>query len=153
MPDRGASIPIHVPLRGMVRANIMLPQLLSRWHPDDSQDERVDDTFNWGTDEIGPPRRKASRGSAFLEEPPAQPGADADAEELVDTPLERSAQQAEPGEASDGSVVVFYRVEDGETLPAIARRFGARTSRIAADNHLDAGARLQKGMLLMVRAR
>lgn len=68
--------------------------------------------------------------------------------------------RGEPGEAADRdsegdaaapdseAVLLFYRVDDGETVPSIARRFGIKTSRIVADNRLDPVAKLQKGMLL-----
>ena len=54
-----------------------------------------------------------------------------------------------PAQAAEGeTVLLFYRVDDGETLGAIGRRFGIKTARIVADNRLDPQAKLQKGMLL-----
>lgn len=45
-------------------------------------------------------------------------------------------------------MLLFYRVDDGESLAGIARRFGIRSARVVSDNRLDPGAKLQKGMLL-----
>src|SRR5262249_29983629 len=60
-----------------------------------------------------------------------------------------SPESDEPSDAP--TVVVFYRVDEGESLRTIATRFGIRQSRIVADNHLDPEAKLQKGMLLKLR--
>jgi membrane-bound lytic murein transglycosylase D len=150
VPDRGRGVALHVPSRGLARANTMLPRLLARWHPGSS--DRVDDSFDWGSDELLPapaPGPRRTPRTSLLDDPLAAP-----------TPP-RSLAETEGGEAVDrgpdsegdesGRVVVFYRVDEGETLAAIAQRFDTRPSRIIADNHLDPSARLQKGMLLKLR--
>lgn len=147
VPDRMSPLAVHLPAGGLARANVMLPRLLSRFHPDES-DERVGDAFDWGTDELAPARRKAASGAALWNDPLA--ASQAVAEGGADDP---ASGDADADDRSDRSpVVVFYRVDDGETLAAIARRFGVRSSRIVDDNHLDPVAKLQKGMLLRISA-
>ncbi|HEY8090581.1 MAG TPA: transglycosylase SLT domain-containing protein [Polyangiaceae bacterium] len=147
VPDRGTTLAVHVPSRGVARANTMLPRLLARWHPG-ADEERVDDGFDWGSEELLPaPVRRAPRTSALWDQPYARPSPprapfDADAPEAA----EREPGDADPPDAE--TVVVFYRVDDGESLGGIARRFGIRASRVVADNRLDPAAKLQKGMLL-----
>ena len=144
VPDRLTPLSIHLPSRGLARASTMLPRLLSRWRPQES-DERVDDGFDWGTDELAPVRRRTAPSGPW-NDPLAASGRDA---------ANESEPSDDPG-ADDppagAPVVVFYRVDDGETLAMIARRFGVRASRIIADNHLDPVAKLQKGMLLRISA-
>jgi membrane-bound lytic murein transglycosylase D len=63
---------------------------------------------------------------------------------------------ATPGEArpviSRGSEKrAFYRVHEGDTLPALARQYGLPVETIASDNALDATSSLQPGMILAIR--
>jgi membrane-bound lytic murein transglycosylase D len=146
VPDRGTPITLRVPSRGVARANTMLSRLLAHLHP--GADERVDDGFDWGAEELLPtPSRRAPR-TSFWDDPmggsaPSRAPIDVQAPAV----LERDA--ADEGSAAEGeTAVVFYRVDEGETLPGIARRFGIRASRVVADNRLDPAAKLQKGMLL-----
>ena len=150
VPDRGGSLTLHVPPRGVARANTMLPRLLTHWHPGDAED-RVDEGFDWGSEELrttanaGRPPRALSlwddpMGVGSPRRPPPAGGDLADADDAGDTPAAAAAE----GE----TVLLFYRVDDGESLGAIARRFGIKTTRIVADNRLDPQAKLQKGMLL-----
>jgi len=121
IPDRGIEFDLHVPARGIARARTMLPRLLAG---DAEETEGVGDAFDWGSDEL-PPRRRA----------PA-PTLDAD-------------RDAHPvGAPAVDTFVVLYRVDEGETLSAIARRFGVSESRIIADNHLDPEAQLPTGRVL-----
>jgi membrane-bound lytic murein transglycosylase D len=144
VPDRGSAIEVHVPARGLARANAMLPRLLARAHGHPGEAElRVDDRFDWGTDELLPAPAR----------PPRAPLSEDDAD---DQEALRARAEAEPrpgdgtpgGDAVASTVLVFYRVDEGESLGAIAAHFGVRKARIVADNHLDPSARLQKGMLL-----
>jgi membrane-bound lytic murein transglycosylase D len=146
VPDRGSqTMTLHVPSRGVARANTMLPRLLQHWHP--GADEREGDGFDWGSDELGAPApRRVPRMSSIWNDPFATPST---ARPPVDA-QETEAAEREPGaDPTDGeTALVFYRVDDGETLPGIARRFGIRAARVVADNRLDPVAKLQKGMLL-----
>jgi membrane-bound lytic murein transglycosylase D len=146
VPDRGASVALHVPSRGVARANTMLPRLLAHWHPGGSED-RVEEGFDWGSEELAPPAPRRLPRAALWDDPLAAP-----------LPS-RMPLRADPGEVADRdegesavpdaeTVLLFYRVDEGETLPSIARRFGIKTSRVVADNRLDPVAKLQKGMLL-----
>jgi membrane-bound lytic murein transglycosylase D len=149
VPERGATgISLHVPSRGLARANTMLPRLLAHFHPGSAEDS-VDDRFDWGTEELLPttPRRSPRPSSMWNDpvtgpEPGRAPPLEMEAPETAD----RAAEEGTPAEAE--TAVIFYRVDDGETLPAIARRFGIKTARVVADNRLDPAAKLQKGMLL-----
>jgi hypothetical protein len=126
------------------RANTMLPRLLSHWHP--GAEERPDDGFDWGADD-GESRmpRRAARTSLWNDPLAASPAARAPLE--IEDP--ETADRPAAGEPAEGeTVVVFYRVDAGETLPGIARRFAIRSARVVADNRLDPAAKLQKGMLL-----
>jgi membrane-bound lytic murein transglycosylase D len=156
VPDRGSGLLLRVPPRGLARANTMLPRLLAHWHP--GAEERVDDGFDWGADELGsPPLRRAPRMSSAWNDPFAIPRAGRMPVEAQDPePGERETRETvdepQPGEPAEGeTVLVFYRVDEGESLASIARRFGIRPGRVVADNRLDPAARLQKGMLLKLR--
>jgi membrane-bound lytic murein transglycosylase D len=156
VPERGSGLLMRVPPRGLARANTMLPRLLAHWHP--GSEERVDEGFDWGADELGsPPVRRAPRMSSTWSDPFAIPRAARPPVEPADTePGERERDAADEGApggaATEGeTVLVFYRVDDGESLGSIARRFGIRTARVVADNRLDPAAKLQKGMLLKLR--
>jgi membrane-bound lytic murein transglycosylase D len=145
VPDRGAPLPILIPSRGLARANTMLPRLLSHWHPDET-DEPVGDGFDWGVDELAPKRRMPPRPSPVWNDSqsgPSQDSADADGGDDDD--------RGDDTESDRRRVVVFYRVDEGDTVPSIAQHFGARAARIVADNHLDPAAKLQKGMMLKLR--
>ena len=147
VPDRGKEISLRVPSRGVARANTMLPRLLAHWRPGGAEDG-VGEGFDWGSDETPPPvpRRSPHASASLWDSPFAAPSRTAP--EPADSADERDADSEAPASAEGGSVVVFYRVDDGETLPAIASRFGIKPARIVADNRLDPGAKLQKGMLL-----
>ena len=141
VPERGGGVSLHVPSRGVARANIMLPRLLSHWHA--GAEDRVEEGFDWGSEEVPTPmaRRPSKPFSPWSDPLPARPPREVQDPEAP----ERSADAAPaPGD----TVLLFYRVDDGETLAAIATRFGIRTAGIVGDNRLDAGAKLQKGMLL-----
>ena len=145
VPDRGTPISIRVPSRGVARANTMLSRLLAHWHP--GAEERVDDGFDWGADELlSTPSRRTPRISFWDDPMGGSPPSNASIDVPAPAALDREAAE---GSAAEGeTAVVFYRVDDGETLPGIARRFGIRASRVVADNRLDPAAKLQKGMLL-----
>jgi hypothetical protein len=71
------------------------------------------------------------------------------ARSALEMPETAGRDQPDDGATADAeTAVVFYRVDEGETLPGIARRFGIKTTRVVADNRLDPAAKLQKGMLL-----
>jgi hypothetical protein len=53
-------------------------------------------------------------------------------------------------EADAGAHTVYYRVGDHESLEEIARSFGTTAEEIIDTNYLDAGAKLQRGMLLSI---
>jgi membrane-bound lytic murein transglycosylase D len=146
VPDRGTTIPLMVPSRGVARANTMLPRLLAHFHPGAGGDEGgVDDRFDWGSDELLPtPARRAPRTSLWNDSMTTQPAARPSLE-MPET-AEREPDDSASAEAE--TAVVFYRVDEGETLPGIARRFGIKTARVVTDNRLDPAAKLQKGMLL-----
>jgi membrane-bound lytic murein transglycosylase D len=144
VPERGANMTLHVPSRGVARANTMLPRLLSHWHG--GAEERQDDGFDWGSEEVPQVPRRAPRMSSVWNDPFAVPRAprppvDAQGPELAEPQVAGDTPDAE-------TVVVFYRTDDGETIQGIGRRFGIRPARIVADNRLDPVAKLQKGMLL-----
>lgn len=145
VPDRGGLLSIHVPPRGVARANTMLSRLLAHWHP--GSDEQVDDGFDWGTDEIlRTPARRMPR-TSFWDDPSR--GGIGFRTPLDAQPPPAAEQGADEGAAADGdTAVVFYRVDEGETVAGIARRFGIRSAEVVADNRLDPAAKLQKGMLL-----
>jgi membrane-bound lytic murein transglycosylase D len=145
VPDRGTTIPLHVPSKGVARAQTMLPRLLAHFHPGGGgMEEGADDRFDWGTEEVVPtPARRAPR-TSFWNDPMTTAPAVRPSLETSET-----AERDEDGAPADAeTAVVFYRVDDGETLPGIARRFGIKTTRIVADNRLDPAAKLMKGMLL-----
>jgi LysM repeat protein len=126
----------------------MLSRLLAHWHP--GGDDRMDDGFDWGSEELLPspsPSRRAPR-TSFWDEPVGggTPSSRAAIDVQAPAAVERETDENPVAEAE--TAVVFYRVDEGETLPGIARRFGIKPSRIVADNRLDAVAKLQKGMLL-----
>jgi membrane-bound lytic murein transglycosylase D len=146
VPDRGSSIPLQVPSKGVARANTMLPRLLAHFHPGAS-DDRADDRFDWGTDELLPgPSRRAARASSLWDDPVTRQASRPPPEMQGPDANERETDDGAPSEAE--TAVIFYRVDDGETLPAIAAHFGIKTARVVADNRLDPAAKLQKGMLL-----
>ncbi|RMF41217.1 MAG: LysM peptidoglycan-binding domain-containing protein, partial [Anaerolineae bacterium] len=61
---------------------------------------------------------------------------------VIPTPIARYPQKP-----------VFWRVQPGDTLPALAQRFGVSVDDLLAWNHLDdANAALEAGQLLVVRA-
>jgi membrane-bound lytic murein transglycosylase D len=145
VPDRGTPLALHVPSRGVARANTMLPRLLSHFHPGGAEDQ-VEEGFDWGSEEIARPLPRRMPRTALWDDP-------------LGAPAPRTPPQAEPAETADRdqgdtgdqeaeTVLLFYRVDDGETVPSIARRFGIKTSKVVADNRLDPVAKLQKGMLL-----
>jgi membrane-bound lytic murein transglycosylase D len=140
VPDRGSPISVHLPARGAARANAMLPRLLSRFQIE--PDERVDDGFDWGSDELAPALRRQPSHASLWDDPLVKPQNGASA--FDDPPRD------EDSGSEDRRVTVFYRVDKGESLTAIANRFGTRSSRIVSDNHLDPDAKLQKGMLLQL---
>ncbi|MGH7298453.1 MAG: transglycosylase SLT domain-containing protein [Polyangiaceae bacterium] len=144
-PDRGVPVNLRVPPRGVARANTMLSRLLSHWHP--GSDDRMDDGFDWGSEEILPTPRRQPR-TSFWDDPIGGGAAPSRAAIDVQAPaaVERETDEGPIVEAQ--SAVVFYRVDEGETLQGIARRFGIKPSRVVADNRLDPVAKLQKGMLL-----
>lgn len=144
VPDRGSDLVMRVPSRGVARANTMLPRLLSHWRP--GAEEHGDEGFDWGTDEFAS-RRPARTPSMWND--PLGAGAPRASAEMQDP---ETADRESPADAADGeTALVFYRVDEGETVPSIARRFGIRPSRIVVDNRLDPAAKLQKGMLLKLR--
>jgi membrane-bound lytic murein transglycosylase D len=139
VPDRGNAIAVHLPARGAARANAMLPRLLAHFQTD--PDERVDDGFDWGSDELAPVPRRPAAHSSLWDDPLVKPASNAGAFD---------DNRSDDGGGEDRRVVVFYRVDKGESLTAIASRFNTRSSRIVSDNHLDPDAKLQKGMLLQL---
>jgi membrane-bound lytic murein transglycosylase D len=148
VPDRGKDITVRVPSRGVARANTMLPRLLSHWHP--GAEDRAEDNFDWGADDAGAGARRSMRTPSLWNDPLAVAPT---ARMPVDLPeaLERDQVDPQAEQAQGESALVFYRVDDGETLGTIARSFGIRPARIVADNRLDPSAKLQKGMLLKLR--
>ena len=46
---------------------------------------------------------------------------------------------------------IFYRVREGDTLPALAREYGSSLETLASDNALDATSSLRPGMILAIR--
>jgi membrane-bound lytic murein transglycosylase D len=147
VPDRGTTIPLNVPSRGVARANTMLPRLLAHFHPGaGGGEEGVDDRFDWGSEELLPsPTRRAPRTSSLWNDPMTTQPTPRPSLEMAEA-AEREPEDSASAEAD--TAVVFYRVDEGETLPGIARRFGIKTARVVADNRLDPAAKLQKGMLL-----
>ena len=149
VPDRGTTIPLLVPSRGVARANTMLPRLLAHFHPGHGggDDDNMGDRFDWGSEEILPtPSRRAPRPTSSLwDEPMTMQPTRRPPLEMPES-ADRESDDGAPAEAE--TAVVFYRVDEGETLPGIARRFGIKTARVVADNRLDPAAKLQKGMLL-----
>ncbi len=147
VPDRGTTIPLNVPSRGVARANPMLPGLLAHFHPGSGGgDEGADDRFDWGSEELLPtPTRRAPRTSSLWNDPITAQPSQRPSLDMTET-AERESDDGASAEAD--TAVVFYRVDEGETLPGIARRFGIKTARVVADNRLDPAAKLQKGMLL-----
>ncbi|HEY8087446.1 MAG TPA: transglycosylase SLT domain-containing protein [Polyangiaceae bacterium] len=144
-PERGGMVTLHVPPRGVARANTMLSRLLSHWHPGD---DRVDEGFDWGSEELAPtPTRRQPR-TSFWDDPLGGAAQAPRAAIDVQAPAAIEREVDDNPVVESESAVVFYRVDEGETLPGIARRFGIKPSRIVADNRLDAVAKLQKGMLL-----
>jgi membrane-bound lytic murein transglycosylase D len=124
IPSRGHDFVVHVPSTGLARARLMLPRLLDRRDRDGLESE-VSRSFDWGKDEV-PVRAEVRR---------------------RDVDSERSdGEEARPG-------VVLYRVGDRDSLEEIARSFGTSVDEIAEANYLDPGAKLQRGMLLSIRAR
>jgi membrane-bound lytic murein transglycosylase D len=75
VPDRGTTIPLNVPSRGVARANTMLPRLLAHFHPGaGGTEEGVDDRFDWGSEELLPtPTRRAPRTSSLWNDPMTTP--------------------------------------------------------------------------------
>jgi membrane-bound lytic murein transglycosylase D len=145
-PDRGTTIALNVPSRGVARANTMLPRLLAHFHPGaGGAEDGVDDRFDWGSEELLPtPSRRAPRTSSLWNDPmTAQPS-----RAPLEMPETAERESDESASAEAETAVVFYRVDEGESLPGIARRFGIKTARVVADNRLDPAAKLQKGMLL-----
>jgi hypothetical protein len=66
------------------------------------------------------------------------------------------AREAGPGTGSGivahgGDNRMFYRVQDGDTLDSLARRFSVPRDTIARDNALDPSAGLHAGQLLLLR--
>lgn len=65
---------------------------------------------------------------------------------------ESAADASAPPVISRGSDKrMFYRVREGDTLPALSRTYGVSVESIASDNALDATASLQAGMILAIR--
>ena len=46
---------------------------------------------------------------------------------------------------------MYYRVQDGDTLESLSRRFDVPRETIASDNALDSSAGLKPGQLLLLR--
>lgn len=57
-----------------------------------------------------------------------------------------------PGSPLRPGQQAYYRVQDGDTLDAVARRFGVARDTIASDNALDVTGSLVTGQLLRIRA-
>jgi membrane-bound lytic murein transglycosylase D len=154
VPDRGTPIALHVPAGGLARANAMLPRMLAAGRAGDAEPP-VDDRFDWGKDELPPARPRALAEGDRGRSPR---GAVAEGDHPMpdeEGGVHRSVYgRAGGGDADpdDGSrVLVFYRVDEGESLAAITARFGIGASQVIADNHLDPVAKLQKGMLLKLQ--
>jgi hypothetical protein len=84
----------------------------------------------------------ATSGSALNR--PALPRESHDAGESAAAPAETATTRA-------GGRRVFYHSRDGETLDAVATRFGIARETIASDNALDPTAPLRAGQLLVLR--
>ena len=138
------ALPFHVPPRGVARANTMLSRLLAHWHPGRRRPGRRRLRLgHGGTPADALAARAEARRSGTI------PWRRHDLPHLA-RPRQPPASDRDAGEeaAADGeTAVVFYRVDEGETLPA-SRVVSAYASRVVADNRLDPAAKLQKGMLL-----
>jgi membrane-bound lytic murein transglycosylase D len=62
--DVAGGVTIHVPSRGVGRAEVMLPRLLARERPDPLEG-RVGEAFDWGGDELGPAPASPADGGAL----------------------------------------------------------------------------------------
>jgi membrane-bound lytic murein transglycosylase D len=122
VPSTGAAMIIHLPREGLARAKELLTPLLYAAPGSLAQQVgRVDD-------------------------PDAAARAKADRSVQKDSGS-GSARSASPGSGQPS----YYRVRDGETLDAIAGRFGVARETIASDNALDVTAPLRAAQLLWIR--
>ena len=122
VPNTGFVMVMHLPSAGLARAKeLLMPLLYST-----SGTLGRDSTFDWG---------KGHRG----------PGDGGDSAEAGGSAASASVS------GPPGSRRLFYRVQDGDTLESVSRRFGLPREAIVSDNSLDPSAGLRAGQLLLLR--
>jgi membrane-bound lytic murein transglycosylase D len=121
VPDTGFAMAMHLPSAGLARAKELLMPLMYSTSSDGVT--RSDPRFDYG-------RGHAEDGGA------ARDAGAATGPVLV---------------AHGGDNRMFYRVQDGDTLDSLARRFSVSRDTIAKDNALDPSAGLRAGQLLLLR--
>jgi membrane-bound lytic murein transglycosylase D len=124
VPTTGNAMIVHLPREGLARAKSLLTPLL--YAPPG--------TLNVQVGRVG----ESSDGGPGQKGPTEGTGAHNDRATAQGAPLS-------PGQQT------YYRVRDGDTLDAVARRFGVARETIASDNALDVTASLLSGQLLRIR--
>jgi membrane-bound lytic murein transglycosylase D len=126
VPDTGFAMVMHLPSAGLARAKELLMSLMYKTTNDGVG--RADPRFDYG------------RGAA-PDAGAGDGGARANAKESPSTVVVPHT----------GDKRMFYRVQDGDTLDSLARRFGVPRETVARDNALDPSAGLRPGQLLLLR--
>ena len=125
-PSTGFVMVMHLPSAGLARAKEALMPLLYSTSGALSRG----DSFDWGR------RRQAVDGG--------------DGGDAVDTT--EDAGPPAPQAVTHGSTKhLFYRVQDGDTLESVSRRFGLPREAIISDNSLDPSAGLRPGQTLILK--
>jgi hypothetical protein len=127
VPSTGFVMVMHLPSAGLARAKeALMPLLYST-----SGALARGDSFDWGR------RRQLPDG-----------GYGGDAGELV---VEDAGPPPPQAVTHGASKHLFYRVQDGDTLESVSRRFGLPREAIISDNSLDPSAGLRPGQTLILK--
>jgi hypothetical protein len=123
VPTTSFALTMHLPSAGLARAKELLMPLMYA-----TGGGGGGSAFDWGR------RSAAARDGG----PPEEPAAPAASPTTI-------AQRGSSKKA-------YYRVQDGDTLESLARRFGVPRDTIASDNALDPSAGLKPGQLLLLQS-
>lgn len=167
VPDRTAPATIHVPRRGLARAQVMLPKLASEG---DERTPRVSEDFDWGKDDVRAGRWRLERasGPATSERGIGRRRRRGDAKaahaaqstgDTNDAPAQGKSKRAENAErpkiAAKGereeSSRVLYRVIAGDAIQQIAVTVGLTLDQLLAQAHVTSAVDIKVGTLLDLR--
>jgi hypothetical protein len=125
VPDTGFAMAMHLPSAGLARARELLMPLM----------------YSTSNDGVGQRDPRFDYGRGGIKDAGAEGGKERDA---------RAPDTTVPVPHA-GDKRMFYRVQDGDTLDSLARRYGISREAIARDNALDPSAGLRPGQLILLR--